>query len=65
MNKLKGPLGLGMYLGLTGARLGPGDSLLSGIATHFVRSEHVDQIMVPLHCLSLVDSIIEKFKGVG
>jgi enoyl-CoA hydratase len=30
------PPGFGMYLGLTGARLGVADALLAGLATHFV-----------------------------
>jgi enoyl-CoA hydratase/carnithine racemase len=46
--RLLGPPGLGMYLGLTGARLGPGDCVLSGIATHFVKSENVENVMKQL-----------------
>lgn len=30
------PKGVGMYLGLTGARLGAADALVAGLATHFV-----------------------------
>ena len=32
---------IGMYLGLTGARLKVADALYAGIATHFVRREHL------------------------
>jgi len=32
----RAPLGLGRYLGLTGARMGPGDALLAGFADHFI-----------------------------
>ena len=36
LSRIKG--GFGMYLGLTGGRIGPGDALKTGIATHAVRS---------------------------
>jgi enoyl-CoA hydratase len=35
------PGGLGMYLGLTGARLGAADCLAAGLATHFVSGERL------------------------
>ncbi|CAA7612294.1 Enoyl-CoA hydratase/carnithine racemase [Candidatus Terasakiella magnetica] len=35
------PGGIGMYLGLTGARLGPADTLHVGVATHYVESERL------------------------
>jgi enoyl-CoA hydratase len=34
----------GLYLGLTGARLGPADCLWAGIATHFVPLEHMEAL---------------------
>jgi enoyl-CoA hydratase len=37
LSRIKG--GYGMYLGLTGARIGPGDALHAGLATHAVKSE--------------------------
>ena len=37
LSRIKG--GYGMYLALTGARIGPGDALHAGLATHTVRSE--------------------------
>jgi enoyl-CoA hydratase/carnithine racemase len=36
LSRIKG--GYGMYLGLTGARIGPGDALHAGLATHAVKS---------------------------
>ena len=33
---------LGLYLGLTGAQIGPADGLWAGIATHFVRRQDLD-----------------------
>lgn len=38
------PDGLGAYLGLTGARFGPADTLDAGLATHFVPAARLDQI---------------------
>jgi len=37
LSRVKGAYGL--YLGLTGARIGPGDALHAGLATHAVKSE--------------------------
>jgi len=39
---------IGRYLGLTGARLGPGDALACGFATHFVRRERVAALVTAL-----------------
>jgi enoyl-CoA hydratase/carnithine racemase len=36
--------GFGEYIGLTGARLGAGDLMNSGIATHYVKSEKLEQL---------------------
>ncbi|MGB3502312.1 MAG: enoyl-CoA hydratase/isomerase family protein [Mesorhizobium sp.] len=38
------PGGFGMYLGLSGARIGPGDMLKSGLATHAVKSDDLAAI---------------------
>lgn len=35
---------IGMYLGLTGARVSPADAMYSGLATHFVASEKLDEL---------------------
>lgn len=45
---------LGMYLGLTGARLGAADCLYAGIGTHFVPSARMDELAEAL--LSLDDA---------
>jgi enoyl-CoA hydratase len=39
---------VGRYIGLTGARLGPGDALACGFATHFVRRERIPSLMAAL-----------------
>jgi enoyl-CoA hydratase len=38
----------GLYLGLTGARLGPADMVWSGLATHFVALDDVDALKLAL-----------------
>lgn len=43
---------IGRYLGLTGARLGPGDALYCGFATHFVRRERVPSLVNALSRVS-------------
>lgn len=42
---LKLPKGLGMYLGLTGSRLRGKTVKDVGLATHFIRSERIDQLL--------------------
>lgn len=39
---------IGRYLGLTGARVGPGDALYCGFATHFVTRERVPDLVAAL-----------------
>jgi enoyl-CoA hydratase len=39
---------IGMYLGLTGARLKAADCLYAGIATHYLRSERLDELVTEL-----------------
>jgi enoyl-CoA hydratase len=39
---------VGRYLGLTGARLGPGDAMACGFATHFVRRDRLPSLIVAL-----------------
>jgi enoyl-CoA hydratase len=39
---------IGRYLGLTGARIGPGDALECGIVTHFVRRERLAAVVSAL-----------------
>ncbi len=42
LSRVKG--GYGIYLGLTGARIGPGDTLRAGLATHAVRSDELAKV---------------------
>jgi len=42
------PGSLGMYLGLTGARIGAADALYSGLATHFLRREDLERLVSAL-----------------
>jgi enoyl-CoA hydratase len=39
---------VGRYLGLTGARLGPGDAMACGFATHFVRRDRIPSLIAAL-----------------
>ena len=43
------PGGLGFYAALTGARLRAADTVFTGIATHFVRSSKVPELLVLYH----------------
>eukprot|EP00922_Rhytidocystis_sp_ex-Travisia-forbesii_P036218 GHVS01053730.1.p1 GENE.GHVS01053730.1~~GHVS01053730.1.p1 ORF type:complete len:439 (+),score=92.90 GHVS01053730.1:216-1532(+) len=43
------PGGLGLYLGLTGARLNAADLMQHGLATHFIRAEVLQQFVDRLH----------------
>jgi enoyl-CoA hydratase len=40
--------GIGLYLALTGARVGAGDACALGLATHFVPAEHLADLMTSL-----------------
>lgn len=42
------PVGFGLYMGLSGVRLRASDLLQSGIATHYVRSGEIDQLVASL-----------------
>ncbi|QUH04160.1 enoyl-CoA hydratase/isomerase family protein [Saccharopolyspora erythraea] len=42
------PGSLGMYLGLTGTRIGPADALYTGLATHLTSSRDIDGIVPAL-----------------
>ena len=46
LNQLEG--GLGLYLGLTGARLRGGDCVAAGVGTHFVGAEQIDVLRASL-----------------
>ncbi len=58
----RAPGALGMYLGLTGARLKAADTLLAGFATHFVPSERIDDLAAGLaDNLDAIDAYIAGF----
>ncbi len=59
---------LGLYLGLSGARLGPADMLYCGLATHFVPAEKLPALEAALADTGwsnergmIVDSVLERF----
>ncbi len=45
--------GLGAYIGLTGARLRPDDLMYGGIATHYIKSERIDEMIKELEQKSI------------
>ncbi len=55
------PVEAGMYLGLTGARIGPADALALGIATHAVPSERLGALEEALTSAGDVDACIANF----
>ncbi len=54
------PGAIGMYLGLTGARLKPGDSLRAGIATHYIEARLIKDIIENIEDLPLTSDIGNK-----
>jgi enoyl-CoA hydratase len=44
----KAPWSVGLYLGLTGTRLGPGDCLDLGLATHFAPAARLEELVARL-----------------
>ena len=42
------PGAIGMYLGLTGAQIGPADVMYTGLATHYVPTERIDALLASL-----------------
>lgn len=55
---------IGMYLGLTGARLGAADCLYAGIATHGVSSDKIDDLKQALEDADLTHASTEKVKSI-
>ena len=58
--------GLGVFIGLTGSRLKPDDLMYAGIATHFVKSEQLDDMVKEIEVRSVeddfdVDNILNTF----
>lgn len=61
---------LGTYLALTGARLGPADTLAAGIATHFVPSPRLESVLEELEAAlpvaepgAAVDAVLGRRSG--
>eukprot|EP00026_Physarum_polycephalum_P010168 Phypoly_transcript_10320.p1 GENE.Phypoly_transcript_10320~~Phypoly_transcript_10320.p1 ORF type:complete len:411 (+),score=37.58 Phypoly_transcript_10320:65-1297(+) len=52
LTRLKGPKGVGLYLGLTGARIGAADCMYTGVASHFVKSENIPALVDALSSLA-------------
>jgi enoyl-CoA hydratase len=58
----KSPGALGMYLGLTGARLKAADAILAGFATHFVPSARLDELAAGLSVnVDAIDTYVAGF----
>lgn len=55
------PGALGLYLGLTGARLKTADALYAGFGTHLVAREHLDALEAGLSAGGLVDDMLARF----
>jgi enoyl-CoA hydratase/carnithine racemase len=59
--------GLGLYLGLTGASIGPDDVCRSGLATHFIKSDLLESVLLELEdvpCLNpdgYVQAVLDKY----
>ncbi|MEZ5878897.1 MAG: enoyl-CoA hydratase/isomerase family protein [Tepidamorphaceae bacterium] len=53
----------GMYMGLTGARIGQGDALALGIATHAVPSQRLSVLENALHTTGALDTLIANFSA--
>ncbi|EEQ97414.1 Carnitinyl-CoA dehydratase, putative [Perkinsus marinus ATCC 50983] len=65
LSRLKTP-GLGLYLGLTGARLNGADLLKHGLATHYIDSYRMDQLKSDLmECEGDVDKVLSSACSVG
>jgi len=59
LSRIKG--GYGMYLGLTGARIGPGDALHAGLATHAVKSEDLAAVEAGIIETGDPDAVLKQF----
>lgn len=56
------PGSIGMYLGLTGARLHAADMVYAGLATHFVPAVHLGEVAACLAAGGDADSLLAKLK---
>ncbi len=52
------PGGLGLYLGLTGARMKAADALYAGFATHYVPSNRLDEVETELAKADDIDAVL-------
>ena len=59
LSQLKG--GIGMFLGLTGHRFGPGDALACGLATHAVSAEDFPAILAGIAEGGSPDTVLKPF----
>jgi enoyl-CoA hydratase len=59
LSRIKG--GYGMYLGLTGARIGPGDALHAGLATHAVKSEDLAAVEAGIAETGDPDAVLKQY----
>ena len=60
----RSPGEIGMYLGLTGARLKAADTIRAGVGTHYVSSEKLDALVEALAAISAgaeVDAVLARF----
>ncbi|MFC5386392.1 enoyl-CoA hydratase/isomerase family protein [Aquamicrobium segne] len=55
------PGGFGAYMALTGNRVGPGDALACGLATHIVRAEKQQELVGALIDSDNVEAILKQF----
>jgi enoyl-CoA hydratase len=55
---------IGMYLGLTGARIGAADMLHAGLATHFVPSVRMGEVAPRLAAGEAVDKVLAALAGI-
>jgi enoyl-CoA hydratase len=55
------PHRIGTYLALTGARIGQGDAMALGLATHAVESAHMAALAEALETAEPVDTIVQRF----
>jgi len=52
---------IGMYMGLTGARLKPGDAMYAGVGTHFVPKERLPDLKRAMRTFANVDEAIQQY----
>lgn len=58
----RAPGEIGLYMGLTGARLGAADAIHAGVADHCVESARLDELVTALRADPDVDGVIARFR---